>query len=192
MKQLRTRGGFTIQEVLVSAAVFSMVCASLFTGALTLKKSLSAAEDFAEGKSDQTRLSDYLAMDLRRAVKFQPGTGGTIATITIPDFYDAATGEPRTPVLVDHRVYYNSPTAFSTIVYTKTGSSIYRQVGTAPPQEIAAHVEDFKVALQDLGKVVETQITFQPRFQWNVTKDTSAGSTVYNTTLLRNARKDLQ
>lgn len=199
MKRFQTPAAFTFHEVLVSGAILMMISAAMFSGALALHRSLTAAEQFARAKSDQIRLSDYLAMDLRRALKVEAGTDGTIlATITIPDYYDPQSSVPkaRTPHIVNHEVQYGDPTTpgeeMATVVYKKRGASIFRQERDLPEREIATDVEDFKITLRDLGKVVNTEITFQPRFSTKPTEGARTASTVYNTTLLRNTRKDLK
>lgn len=199
MNRFHSSEAFTLHEILVSAAILSLICAALFSGAVSLHRSLTAAEQFAAAKSDQARLSDYLAMDLRRALKVESGTDGTtIATITIPDYYDPQSSVPaaRTPHIVNSEVQYGDSSTpgeeVATVVYRKLGSSIFRKEHDLPEREIAANVDDFKITLRDLGKVVNTEITFQPRFSTKATAEARTASTVYNTTLLRNTRKDLK
>jgi hypothetical protein len=139
-------------------------------------------------KCEQSRFSDYMALDLRRALSVTPGADGvTIMTLTIPDYYDS-TGQARTPTIIKYVASYGDPTKPVTIVYTKTGSSVFRQVGTAAPVEIAAGVDSFQVSLQDLGKVVKTQVTFTPQFRQTPTAATRAATTLYSSILLRNKR----
>lgn len=195
MKRLQIPAGFTLHEVVVSTAILSLISAAIFSGAMSLQRSFTSAEEFAAAKSDQTRLSDYLAMDLRRALKVTPGTDGTtIATIIIPDYYDPQSSVPqaRTPHIVNHRVQYGDPATPAEVVYRKRGSSIFRKERDLPEREIADDVDDFRITIKDLGKVVNTEISFLPRFSRRVSEEARAASTVYNTTLLRNVRKDLK
>jgi hypothetical protein len=136
------------------------------------------------------RLSDYLALDLRRAVKVTPGAGAPLIMVAeIPDYYNSA-GEPRIPRVVDHEVCYgDDPTVLRKITYTQSGSSIFRQENNGPQREIATGVADFQIKLEDLGKVVKSQITFAPQFSRNPTQAAREASVTFNTTLLRNKRK---
>lgn len=181
---------FSLPEILIAASIGSMVLAAVLSGAIAIQRCFVAAEDFAMGKTDQARLSDYIALDLRRALTVTAGTEpGTIMTVQIPDYYTAA-GEPRTPTITKYVASYGDPAQPVKIVYRKIGSSIYRQENAATPGEIAANVQDFQLSIQDLGKVVKTQVTFAPRFQSTATAAARSATTVFNTTLLRNKRKD--
>ncbi|MEO8439877.1 MAG: hypothetical protein ABI540_06600, partial [Spartobacteria bacterium] len=154
--------------------------------------------DFATNHSDAIRISDYLALDLRRALSVQTVQNDT--TITIPAYYDA-NGGPRMPVLDGNGgVYYGSSSTSSavTIHYSLQGGTIYRQQGAAPAVALAQNVRDFAFDVTDLGKVVTTRITFNTIYtraganaEIAAASATNTGSAIYNTTLLRNARRDI-
>ena len=182
-------GAFTLIELLISTAVTSIIVAALFSGAVAMQKCFAAAEDFSNAKCEQMRVTDYLALDLRRALSVTPGTGGTILVATIPDYYEA-NGAPRVPSIAGRVVNYGNAASPATVTYTKSGSSIYRQETGGPNVEIASGVSDFQVTVQDLEKVVKTRISFAPKFQQTGTADARLATTVYNTTLLRNKRRD--
>lgn len=183
--------GFTLVELVISASAGLLALGAVYSGAIAMQRCFVAAEDFAIAKTDQARLSDFIALDLRRALAVTRGTDGTtIMSVQIPDYYDE-TGKPRTPTIADYVASYGDPTRPVTVTYQKIGSSIYRQETGRAPREVAANVDDFELSIEDLGKVVKTQITFSPRFQRNATAQTRAGTTLFNTTLLRNKRKDL-
>jgi prepilin-type N-terminal cleavage/methylation domain-containing protein len=182
--------GFTLIELMMSAAVSAFVIAALFVAAITMQKSFAATEDYSVSKCDQMRLTDFIALDLRRALTVTPGSDGvTLLTITIPDYYDGQ-GQPRTPTIAGQTVNYGDPANPVQVSYKKIGSTIQRQLNNSPPQEIAVNVDNFKITLQDLNKVVKTQITFAPKFQSIETQDARVATTVHNTTLLRNKRRD--
>ena len=177
-------------EVLVAAALGTLAMAALYSGAIAMQRCFAGAEDYANAKADQARLSDFLALDLRRALAVTAGTdGSTILTLKIPDYYDSD-GRPRTPTIANYVADYGNPAQPVTVVYRKAGSSISRQENGGKPQDVAINVEDFQLSIQDLGKVVKTQITFAPRFQRTATAAARTATTVFNTTLLRNKRKD--
>ena len=182
-------GGFTLVEVLMSIGIGGFAVAALFTGSVTMQRCFAAVEDYAFATTDQARLSDYLALDLRRATSLTLGTDGvTILTLKIPDYYDAS-GVPRTPTITKYQASYGTPGSYVTVVYKKVGTSIVRKEGTKADVEIAVNVSDFELKLQDLGKVVKTQITFVPRFQRKLPVAARPETAVFTTTLLRNKRK---
>ena len=95
--------GFTIAELMIAMALSIMIIAALTLSAIQLQKSLYASETFALSSSDQRRLLDYLARDLRRsigiAVTKPDGTtapmgaetisigNGTALVLTLPGYY---------------------------------------------------------------------------------------------------------
>jgi len=182
---------FTLVELLIASAVAALAVAAVLAGAIAMQRSFVAAEDFAVAKTDQARLSDYITLDLRRALSVTVGNGdgNPIVTMQIPDYYDPD-GLPRTPTISNYVADYGDPAQPVTVVYRKVGSSIYRQENAETPREIAANVEDFQIPKPiDLGKVVKTQVTFAPRFERTATAAARTATTVYSTTMLRNKRK---
>jgi prepilin-type N-terminal cleavage/methylation domain-containing protein len=187
---LRESRAFTLIEVLTAASIGAVALTAVLSGAIAMQRCFVGAEDFATAKTDQARLSDYIALDLRRALTVTAGTdGSTLMTVQIPDYYDGA-GKPKTPTITKYVANYGDPAKPVTVVYRKIGSSIFRQENAATSQEIAANVEDFQLTVQDLGKVVKTQVTFAPRFQHTATAAARTATTVFGTTLLRNQRRD--
>ena len=176
----------------MATAIFSVVGAALLMGFVSLKRNYAATTDFAINHADQMRISDYMAMDFRRAVKVDPPNRNDVS-IYIPTYYDDSTPalNPRTPTLDGKGgVYYGALNASIRVRYYLSGSAIYRQEGLAAPVVLASDVQDFIFDTTDLGKVIKTSITFKPTFR-------SAGArprrlrpatAFYNTTLLRNNR----
>ena len=78
------------------------------------------------------------------------------------------------------------------IRYYLLNGAIYRQEGTATASAIAENVSDFLFTVTDLGKVANTQITFNPIFRSSGASPAAITATaVHNTTLLRNSRTDI-
>ena len=92
----RSAGGFSLSEVMISSLIFSAVALGLLLGFTALERNYAATSDFALNHADQMRISDYLALDLRRALSVQAARNDT--SIYIPNYYDA-NGNPQTPVL---------------------------------------------------------------------------------------------
>ncbi|HJT81844.1 MAG TPA: hypothetical protein VJ719_11655 [Chthoniobacterales bacterium] len=91
--------GFTLAELTVAAGIGTAILAALTTASIALQRSFIAIEDYAKGQNDQMRISDYLALDLRRA--FSVAITGSSAhppvtvTLVIPNFYQPK--EPNKP-----------------------------------------------------------------------------------------------
>ncbi len=186
-------GAFTLAEVMIASLIFSTISVGLLMGFTSLERSFSATTDFATNHSDEMRISDYLALDLRRALSVQAAQNDT--TIFVPRYYDA-NGAPQMPTLDGHGgVYYGASGSSVRVRYYLSGSTIYREqvdwplvaspsYGLIP---VATNVKDFIFTVTDLGKVVTTRITFNPTFR---SAGASAAATTatafYNTTLLRN------
>jgi hypothetical protein len=155
-----------------------------------LERNYAASNDFALNHADEMRISDYLALDLRRAISVQAGQNDT--TIFIPNYYDGA-GSPVTPTLNGQGgVNYGAAGSSVRIHYYLSGNVIYRQEASAPAVAIALHVADFVFDVTDSGKVVTTRVTFKPIFRSSGASVAAvAGTAFHNTTLLRNNRTDL-
>jgi prepilin-type N-terminal cleavage/methylation domain-containing protein len=190
MKLKQDRAGFTLSELFISMAIFSIVSIGLLMGFTSLERSYAATNAYTINHADQLRISDYLAMDLRRAVAVNAAQNDT--SIYIPTYYDG-TGAIKTPTLDGSGgVYYGEKGSSLKIRYYLSDGSIYRQEGTSPAVVLAENVEGFVFDVTDVGKVVKTKITFKPRFNSSGASTTATASTAFfNTTLLRNTRTDV-
>src|SRR4051812_2597601 len=182
--------GFTLSELSISVAIFSIVSIGLLMGFTSLERSYAATAVYTVNHADQLRISDYLAVDLRRAVAVQAAQNDT--SIYIPTYYDS-TGAAQTPTLDDKgSVYYGTKGSSLKIRYYLSNGAIYRQEGSGPAIVLAENVEGFIFDVTDVGKVVKTKITFNPRFTSGGASSAATASTAfYNTTLLRNTRTDV-
>jgi prepilin-type N-terminal cleavage/methylation domain-containing protein len=182
--------GFTLSELSVSMAIFSIVSIGLLMGFTSLERSYTATNAYTINHADQLRISDYLAVDLRRAVAVQAAQNDT--SIYIPSYYDA-NGAVQMPTLDGTGgVYYGAKGSSIKVRYYLSGGSMYRQEGNGPAVVLAGNVQGFVFDVTDIGKVVKTKITFNPRFTSAGASTTATASTAfYNTTLLRNTRTDV-
>ena len=183
------RGGFLLPETMIAMSIFSAISLALIMGFVSLERNFAATTDYATNHTDAVRISDYLALDLRRALSVQTATNDT--TITMPPYYDAA-GTPQTPRLDgEGGVYYGTSGSVVSVRYYLFNSTIYRRQDNGTPVPIAENVKDFNFQVTDLGKVVTTRITFNPIFlSGGASQPAIDGTAVYNTTLLRNTRTD--
>jgi type II secretory pathway component PulJ len=186
----RHTGAFALSELMIATTIFAVISMGLMLAYTSLTRSYSATNDFAINHADQMRISDYLALDLRRALAVTAGTNDT--TIDIPAYY-ATDGSIQTPTVDSSgNINYGAAGASVRIRYYLSGSSIYRQQDTATPLEIASNVADFKFNVSDSGKVVTTQITFNPTYRTaGASTAANLATSFYNTTLLRNSRRDM-
>ncbi len=109
MNSNHRRGGFTLIETMLAMTV-GVVILGVFTYAgLGITRSLSGTERYIVGVANENRLMDYVAADLRRAVRVSALTGGvstvlkntgattysitttTTLVLSIPDYYGANT-----------------------------------------------------------------------------------------------------
>lgn len=189
--RLRCTSGFALSEVMVSCCIFSAISLVLLMGFTSLERNYAASTDFAINHADEMRISDYLALDLRRALSVQAAQNNT--TISIPNYYDSS-GNPQVPTLDGHGgVNYGASGSSVQIHYYLFGSTICRQEGSAPAVPLATQVADFVFDVTDSGKVVTTRITFKPTFKSSGASAAAVTATAfYNTTLLRNNRTDVQ
>src|SRR2546423_7900016 len=88
--------GFALAEMMFSTIIFSAISLGLILGFISLERNYAATTDFATNHADEMRISDYMALDLRRALTVSASRNDT--TISIPRFY-AGNGAPQTPVL---------------------------------------------------------------------------------------------
>jgi type II secretory pathway component PulJ len=185
----RRAGGFLLLDTMIAMSIFTAISMALIMGFVSLERNFAATTDFATNHTDALRISDYLALDLRRALSIQTAQNET--TVTIPAYYDA-NGLPQTPQLDGHGgIYYGSAGCVVTIHYYLQNGKIYRQEDANTAVAIAENVSDFVFSVTDLGKVATTRITFKPIYRSGGASDSViAATTVFNTTLLRNTRTD--
>jgi type II secretory pathway component PulJ len=185
------RDGFLLSEVMVSTLIFAAISMGLLMGFTALERNYSATTQYALNHADEMRISDYLALDLRRALSVQAARNDT--TIFIPSYYDSS-GNPRTPALNSSGgVYYGAAGSSITVHYYLSGGIIFRQQDSAVPVPLARNVQDFVFDVTDAGKVISTRIVFNPTFtSGRASADATAATAFHNTTLLRNTRTDNQ
>ncbi|HST29834.1 MAG TPA: hypothetical protein VLK27_03225 [Chthoniobacterales bacterium] len=183
--------GYAISEMIVSCAIFCSISLGVLMGFTSLERNYAATSDFSQNHADEMRISDYMALDLRRAISVQAARNDT--TIYIPAYYDQ-TGNPQTPTLDGQgSVYYGASDSSVKIHYYLMAGNIYRQQDSATPVQLAVNVQDFVFDVTDAGKVVTTHITFNPTFNsGGASTAATAATSFYNTTLLRNSRTDIE
>lgn len=181
------KGGFTLVELMVAMAVYSMLFAALAGGAIALQRSFSATEKYSKSVSDQSRILDYVARDVRRASAVAITQSSKRLDLTVPDQYaNAAPSRTfRTPSVSMTAVTYG--TTPGTISYYITGSNCIREEGGVA-KVIATDVADFQLTFDNSdpsGKVVATTLTFAPKYQMQETASARSSATLTNRATLR-------
>src|SRR5437868_12932860 len=98
--------GYAISELIVASSIFCSISLGLLMGFTSLERNYAATTDFTQNHADEMRISDYMALDLRRAIAVQAARNDT--TIYIPSYYDTS-GNPQTPTLDGQGgVYYGA------------------------------------------------------------------------------------
>ncbi len=96
-------GGFTVLEMAVALGLGSVLAAVLATASISVQRSLAASKQYVTSINNECRLVDYVAQDLRRAVRVGQIVSGTyskatnlsgfavsetnLLAINIPDYY---------------------------------------------------------------------------------------------------------
>lgn len=192
----RSTAAFTLVEMMMAVGASSIMLAALATTGVALQRSFAAVEGYSTSEADQLRVSDYIALDVRRARTVSVDNTGTL-TLTIPDYYNAHNDDPTwtnsTPVGLIPDGYggftYGTNGAAAgtlTVKYYQQGANFIREVAGAPTI-IANNVSSFNVTPLDLTSSVSCRITFAPRFRYSAGTDAINATTVYSNTFLRNA-----
>lgn len=204
---------YTMVEMLMAMGVCGMVLSGLLAGSVALQRSFAATVDYSNGLNDQMRISDYLAVDMRRAATIVPDTTGGI-TLTLPNYYNSdGTINPPTVtstmgwpdkkrkkkknkhpnILLSKATTYGAVST-TTVKYYKGNAAalgkdttkFYREsAGVA--KAIASDVADFALTISNDGDYATTRIRFSPRFRMLATNSgVNAGTILTQTILLRN------
>jgi hypothetical protein len=187
----KRHAGYAISELIVATSIFCSISVGLLMGFTSLERNYAATSDFSLNHADEMRISDYMALDLRRAISVQAAKNDT--TIYIPAYYDQS-GNPQTPTLDGQGgVFYGASGSSVKVHYYLMAGTIYRQQDSAAAIPLAVNVQDFLFDVTDAGKVVTTHIMFNPTFNSSGASTAATAATAfYNTTLLRNSRTDIQ
>ena len=86
----------------MAVAMTAVILVAALSGIVTLQKSYAATEQYGIGMADETRLLDYLALDLRRAMTISTTTApwtmdpdGQGLQINVPDYYHFNPSDPQ-------------------------------------------------------------------------------------------------
>ena len=182
--------GFTLPELLIGAAVSTMMLTGLITATIALQRSYKASEYYAEATADQVRALDYITRDTRGALTATVSPDGNSLTLTLPAYYTAydAEGNPASgattvvpTISPNNDTNYGTTAQQLTVLYTVSSGKLIRQVqvGTAAASQsvIASDIDNFDFDFSSQDSTITVKLSFSPRFR-----------TIASTTDLRTTR----
>ena len=166
---------FTLLEAMMSMGAGAIVLAAVTTSGIALQRSFAAVEGYSMAEGDQLRVSDYIAMDCRRARTATVTGNPAQLQLTVAAYYDPTNSNlPYEPTNSTGAVVYGSG-GNVTITYSQSGNNFVRSVtksGTTTTTIIARNVASFTVTPQDLTASISCNIMFFPTF----TRNTGSGA----------------
>jgi Tfp pilus assembly protein PilW len=162
---LGKRSGHTLVEVMVSVGVGALILAAVVSAVVALQTLFVATDQYYMATSDQTRVLDFIAMDLRSALSGTVSNEAQTLTLTLPGYINST---PNPPV-----PYTPTISATGTVVY-QTGAIqptvSYTVTGTAPNQVIQ------RTLTTSSGTVVTTLTAAAANYQMSFFTPTNPGS----------------
>ncbi len=204
---------FTIVEMMISLTVGGLLLGGMVLGFATFQQVFAATDDYYKATSDQMRVLDSIAQDMRRAKSGSVSNSAQTLTLTLPDYLDEsqAVPTPRTPTLggagiVTYGTAGNQPTVVYTIsgtsprqtitrTYTPTSGSAVVTVLTMAAADYqfncldpnnAGSTANFSFGAAGQPSSVMIKISFLPKFNRNNFASSRTATTVTATNLLRN------
>jgi len=123
---MRQPGGFTLLELLISMSVGSLMLGAIVTSTIAMQTLYVATDQYYMATSDQMRVLDFIALDMRRAASGSVTNTGQQLTLNLPDYIDYTQNPPapRTPtVSPTGTVVYGTATQQPTVTYTVVGGA---------------------------------------------------------------------
>jgi Tfp pilus assembly protein PilW len=145
---LGKKDAHTLVEVMVSVTVGAMILVAVASAMVAMQTLFVATDQYYMATSDQTRVLDFIAQDLRSALSGAVSNQAQTLTLTLPGYinYTLNPPVPVSPTISPTgTVVYGSSATQATVVYTITG--------TAPNQIIQ------RIYTGSDGSVVTTTLT---------------------------------
>ena len=188
MKHRQSAAAFTLTELIVAGGVGAAMMAALLAGAVALQRGFAAAEHQIISQEDQMRALDYVMRDVRSASAVAVVNTGRKLILTIPEYVNPTTLQPRTPVISGGIVKYGG---FPRLVsYSVEGNAFIRRENMSS-EVLSTNIEEFRVFAGNLPEVTCT-VAFVPRFSRPEDRLQALGPRVSATACLRNADGSLQ
>jgi Tfp pilus assembly protein PilW len=157
--------GHTLVELMISISVGVLILAAVVSAVVAMQTLFVATDQYYMATSDQTRVLDFIAMDLRAALSGTVSNQAQTLTLTLPDYIDYTQNPPapRSPTLsATDIVAYGSSATPPTVLYTVTG--------TAPNQVIQ------RILTTSTGVTTTTLTAAAANYQMSFFTPTNPGS----------------
>lgn len=204
----------TLIETLIGASIGSAIIGAMVFAAVSFQELSNGADEYYKATSDQMRVLDSIALDMRRATNGSVSNSGQTLTLNLPDYVDYSQNPPapRIPTIspAAGTVTYGTAGSQPTVVYTITGS-VPNQIITrtltpssgAPTTSILTwdtsnnqflcfdpanpgSTSPFSFGGAGQPSSITAQVTFQPRFNRFNLSAARAGTRAALTMYLRN------
>lgn len=164
---IASENAFTLVETMISLTVGGLLLGGMILGFSTFQQVFAGVDDYYRATSDQMRVLDFIAQDMRRAISGTVTNSTTTLTLTLPDYIDESQNPPvpRMATLG----------ASGTVTYGTSGlqpTAVYTISGTAPNQTIA------RTYTPTTGSATSTTLTAAAaNYQFNCLNPNNPGST---------------
>lgn len=197
--------GFTVGEVMIGLSLSSVILAASITSSVALQRSFNAIDKYFATHMQQIRIIDYMNRDVKRGLIVSTSVDLQTVTVTLPNYLikegdpeavanPALVGTPRTPTITNtpggQQVNYGSTT--SSVAYSISGMSILRTENgvvttiASSTDQLVPKTTDVELANTEYAK---TSVTFTPMFACGGSVANGSGTSIYNTSYLRNRRR---
>ena len=190
----------TLVEMMVASATGSVLLGVILTSSISLQRSFNSTDNYLATETQQIRIVDFLARDVRRGLSVISSVDQQTVDIQIPKYIIQAgdpeailnpslIGTPRSPsraiVSRDYNINYGAQP--SSVEYKVNGSSIERWEDGVKTT-IASSTDNLLPQTLDTElantEYTTTAITFKP-----ISVADRSGTIVYSTAYLRNLRR---
>ena len=205
-------GAFSLPELMIALVIGGMILGAMVVGFGAFQQVFAATDDYYRATSDQMRVLDFIAQDMRRATSGSVSNNGQTLTLVVPDYLDESQNPPvpRTPAIsAKGTVTYGSVASQPTAVYTLSGNSPNQIItrtytptaGVPVVMSLTMGSADYQFLCFDPASPgtlsftfggsgeppsVTAQITFMPKFNRFRRANSRAGTTASLTVVVRN------
>src|SRR5260221_5359536 len=99
---------FTLVEMMISVSVASFILLAAVLATVAFQTVFVATDECYKATSDQNRVLDYIAIDMRQATSGSVSNSGQTLTLNLPDYidYSQTPPVPKTPTITKTTVTY--------------------------------------------------------------------------------------
>jgi prepilin-type N-terminal cleavage/methylation domain-containing protein len=109
LKNIHTKGAFTLAEMLVAISIGSVILAAIAIASVSMQKSLNAADNFFGTQMQQIRIIDYLNRDVKRSYIVTASADLKTVTCVIPNYLNGNVRTTPTVKTTETGTYVSYP-----------------------------------------------------------------------------------